>query len=307
MANDMMTALVRAAKDGDGSTIMSLLRTIGSADMQTREGAVALLYASASTSRQVVEAMLSKGIDANVRVADSTPLIMAAKYCNLETLSALLQHGANIGVVDEFGEPPLVIVLRKVLKYGCVNWDQCANVVQILLNAGCNANAFGKMGAPALVYACALSMARTNAPAVIVRELLEHGADPNLNQPYTASALHHAVCHLDPGMAHDLIGAGANVNAIGTEGCTPLTVAVLHHRHDAMRALLAAGADPILRRGDGLGPLDIAALHGDQVAAGILASVLRRREYGPEVLKAARDLALKHGMNGVAEYLTAFH
>lgn len=60
------------------------------------------------------------------------------------------------------------------------------------------------------------------------------------------------------------LGAGAGVDAVGTDGRTALDVAVRAGHADAVRVLLAAGADPVQRAGEygESTPLCLAAMYG---------------------------------------------
>lgn len=57
--------------------------------------------------------------------------------------------------------------------------------------------------------------------------------------------------------------AGADPNAEGEEGCTPLGVAILDRQPTAARFLLSLGADPRKKNSDGDTPLHLAAFIGD--------------------------------------------
>lgn len=61
--------------------------------------------------------------------------------------------------------------------------------------------------------------------------------------PQTA-VLAAAACDGDSNKVSELVGAGANVNASGFEGITPLTWALTCHSEEGMRALLESGANP---------------------------------------------------------------
>jgi len=77
-----------------------------------------------------------------------------------------------------------------------------------------------------------------------VRALVQQGADVNARGVDGTSPLHHAVSsdHLD--VADLLLKAGANVAAADRYGVTPLSLAALNGNASIIRRLLDAGADP---------------------------------------------------------------
>src|SRR6516225_8204853 len=78
----------------------------------------------------------------------------------------------------------------------------------------------------------------------VVRTLVQQGADVNAHGVDGTSPLHHAVSsdHLD--VADFLLKAHADVSAADRYGVTPLTLATLNGNASMIRRLLDAGADP---------------------------------------------------------------
>ena len=66
-----------------------------------------------------------------------------------------------------------------------------------------------------------------------------------------------------------LVRAGADVNAVGDLGSTPLYAAVLHGHVAAARPLLAAGASPSYRDAFGRSAAELAARSGSSELAGL--------------------------------------
>ncbi|WP_247893601.1 ankyrin repeat domain-containing protein [Azospirillum endophyticum] len=63
----------------------------------------------------------------------------------------------------------------------------------------------------------------------------------------------------DAATVRQLVAAGTNPNALGTEGMTPLLFAIASHSKPGAKALLEAGADPNLRARDGESALTMVA------------------------------------------------
>src|SRR5204863_6442011 len=81
--------------------------------------------------------------------------------------------------------------------------------------------------------------------ASVVRELLKAGADVNAMTTNGAAPLHFAAQSGDPDAVGAMLDKGANANARETEwGQTPLLFAAEYDRPAAIKVLLKRGADP---------------------------------------------------------------
>lgn len=66
------------------------------------------------------------------------------------------------------------------------------------------------------------------------------------------TALHEAASRGDVAAVRQLLDAGADPNAVGERGCTPLHRALERQRLQVARMLIAAGASLDARNGDGV-------------------------------------------------------
>ncbi|MDR2372183.1 MAG: ankyrin repeat domain-containing protein [Puniceicoccales bacterium] len=93
----------------------------------------------------------------------------------------------------------------------------------------------------------------------IVRLLLDHGAD--VNSPNEWTALHGAVREENIEVVRLLLAHGANVNlkarSLHREGWTPLHVALHYEFFNIAKLLLDHGADPNIRNDEGQTPLEL--------------------------------------------------
>ena len=109
-----------------------------------------------------------------------------------------------------------------------------------------------------------------------VQRYLDEGGDPNGRLESGDTLLHNAASNLDIEIVRLLIARGADVNAVGAHGYTPLHHAVdmecnTQSRKDYRRAsalpltqvLIAAGADETLRDNDNETSRDIAVAYGN--------------------------------------------
>jgi ankyrin repeat protein len=98
-----------------------------------------------------------------------------------------------------------------------------------------------------------------------VELLLAHGASvaavsggPERNRPLNAALA--GAC--DAGLVRALVAAGADVNATGAGGWTPLHIAASRGQGELVRFLVGKGASANARAEDGTTPADIAAARG---------------------------------------------
>src|SRR5437763_525847 len=80
----------------------------------------------------------------------------------------------------------------------------------------------------------------------------------------------HAAAEGDLASVHDLLAAGAHVNARHESGTTPLLAAALSGQAEAARMLLAAGADTEMRYRNDATALVLVAIQNDIEVARVL-------------------------------------
>jgi ankyrin repeat protein len=110
----------------------------------------------------------------------------------------------------------------------------------------------------------ALGLAAFFGQDEVVRLLLTAGADPNSvsHNGMRVAPLHSSVAGRHAGISADLVAAGADVNAIQTDGYTPLHESAQNGDVATTELLLAAGADPASAKDDGQRPADSARTAG---------------------------------------------
>ena len=122
-----------------------------------------------------------------------------------------------------------------------------------------------------------------NLPAV--RAHLESGEDVNKRDPkFERTALYHAADCDRPVILKALIEGGADVNAQDNQGCTSLSFSAQEGHTMIAMELIKAGADVNLARHAGVTPLHMAAKNGHEACAAMLiqagADIHRRTETG---------------------------
>ncbi|KAH9003601.1 ankyrin repeat-containing domain protein [Lactarius hatsudake] len=199
-----------------------------------------------------VRFLLGHDADVNAQQADlSTPLHDASSAANLEVARVLLDHGANVNAKTDSGVTPLhqvgsdvvsdessLDVMRLLIERGAgVNaQDKDHNtplhflhhsrveLVQLLLDCGANVNAKNKLGHTPL-YEHLEEVSEYGTPEdywSVARPFLERGADVNERYDGEQTLLHWASERRRLEYMQNLLDFGANVNAVGEWGPTPL-------------------------------------------------------------------------------------
>ena len=198
---------------------------------------------------ETVTMLLDAGADIHARDGDGdTPLLEAADYGgfrNPEVLEALVEAGADVNDRNEQGET----VLERTLRYSATT-----EVVRRLLDLGADPNAPG-FRSPPLHRAVNLG----DNPELIAL-LLDAGADVSTPSRSGGSPLHGAAYGGGPGVIAVLVANGGEVNARDGVGRTPLHVAVEAKEPANVAALIEAGADVHALVRDGNTPLHMAAM-----------------------------------------------
>jgi ankyrin repeat protein len=240
------TALVEAARAGDGPGVRSLLKT-RSADVNSTavDGTTALHWAVHYDDAGLVELLLSSGAD--VKRANRygvQPLWLAAVNGSAKVLTLLLRAGAAPNTVMEGGETVTMTAAR----------TGNAEALKALIEAGADVGAKDARGQTALMWAAA----RNNAAAI--RTLVAAGADLkvrtnnpsagarggtfNSPPPTGFTALLFAVRAGSVDAVRALIEAGADVNDTLSDGESALVVATANAHWEVASVLLDLGADP---------------------------------------------------------------
>ena len=158
-ANQVDQAIITAAKDGDTSTIRTLLEDGADANTQNAEGRTALWEASGRGHSQIVELLLASGADVDRASNVGTTAIWAASNGgHTRIVQLLLAKGADVDTRSDIGTALLA-----------ASAGGHSQIVQLLLEGGADA-----MGSEDVTP---LMMASLRGHDVVVQLLLAHGAD----------------------------------------------------------------------------------------------------------------------------------
>lgn len=159
--------------------------------------------------------MLDHGADPNLAGSGQLALNIAASTGDLETVKALLAHGADPNASPDGKES----ALAEACDRGHLE------IAQLLFAHGAKLETPGQVGCTALFRAVGYS----NSPPV-ARWLLSVGANPNAPNSVGATPLHHAVEYGCVDSVRILMAAGADPNLADKNGRTPLSLARAYPR-----------------------------------------------------------------------------
>ena len=120
--------------------------------------------------------------------------LQTAEYCNLRAALHYLEEGANINAINEFGDTAIALAAQcagdsfnelynlgdKTSLLGDINPalvmanEKAVDFIEALLIRGADINMYGQEGSSAILYTA------LTGNHILMKYLLEHGADPNL-------------------------------------------------------------------------------------------------------------------------------
>ncbi len=224
------------------------------------DGAAPLAHAVASGSTAIVQALLDRGVDPNVRDRRGRTPLFDALVLPLEQADAvirlLIRAGASPEIVAANGETPLGVALGRPELRRWFNWPQWklparrpraddlpaaaalgdADAVTKLLDLGLPIDSVDAQGADALLRAAG------SGHVPLIGLLLDRGADIARAAPSGATPLSAAVTARRDNAVADLLDRGAAVDSRLPTGGTPLMIAAALGFPEIMTRLLARGA-----------------------------------------------------------------
>ncbi len=293
-------------------------------------GLTPLLYAARENCDGCVAALLAYGANLNLPDPDGVgPLVIAMMNGNWDVAKRLIAAGADVNEWDIYGEAPLHVAIEagfvgsrgaRGSQTEAPNATDPEEIVHLLVERGANPNqqmffraprapgsiSSGSRGTTPFHRACA------SGDVELVKYLLAHGADVNLNQADDETAMMFAA-----GARHsedDIISvlrllhaAGANVNVVArtftlqrSRGGTALHVATKRGLKKVMAELVSEGADVNLKDPDGLTALDYA------MSRGWLAFLATRPPPRNDLAKVLRDLGATVELSKVPNWPAEF-
>lgn len=253
------TRISDAAQKGDLALVQSLLKENVDVNAPQGDGNTALHWAAYREDLDMARLLVQAGASVKVRtrLADMTPLHLAAANGNAAIIDLLLKADADPNVTNGNGTTPLMLASA----------TGKLDAIKTLLDRGADPNARDiTNGQTAVMFAAALNrgsaidlLARRGAiltSTTKVAEVKPNNSDKQAKPDERAksfaqvggnTALHFAARegHLDAVQA--LLAAGADVNQVSlTDAMSPLLQSIINGHFDVAKFLLEHGANPNL-------------------------------------------------------------
>ncbi|MFZ3136593.1 MAG: ankyrin repeat domain-containing protein [Thermodesulfovibrionales bacterium] len=211
------------------------------------------------------KALFSNGIDVNKKVDGISPLIYAAMRGQKEIVEFLISKGADVNVKDNIVEVPGGFSGGRTTLHYAVLWGH-KEIVGLLMSKGADVSARSVQNETPLMLAI------QEGHKEIAELLILKGADIYEKNNYGDTLLMHALLRGRPEIAKLLISKGADVNTENTNGGTPLTIALISGQEEMTRLLVTKGADINHKGRRGETPLLVALSNGQKDVAEFLLS-----------------------------------
>ena len=216
-------------------------------------GYTALMAACDNLNLASAALLLEYGADVNARTTGGdSALNIAAARLEPKLVKLLLEHGAHVnGDADSNGQTPLISAIaaspslnyrsfeeaQEKLQRNAPQLAKAIEIVNLLLLHKAEVNIQDRNGKSALTHAI------TKVNLLLVRPLLEHGADPNVtDKSWSATPIILAARFGSVGIADVLIKKGANLNTKDGFGKSALDYALTSESQRMVKMLRKAGA-----------------------------------------------------------------
>ena len=233
-----MTPLIAACQLNSPHMVELLLKAGINIDRKMPNGLSALIEAIDVDSKECIELLLQYGGNPNIEMQSQTALMMATMKTNIEVMKLLIHYGGDLDVQDCQGITALMLAAR----------TRNVECVQVLIRNGANVNMKEKDSFHALMIAQCFD---DNDASVSL--LIRAGSLVNLKNEYSETPLCFAIDNDREVIFDQLLSAGADVNQLAGDGCTPLWYVVNSYEkigepEKYMRSLLQRGGNPNIGR-----------------------------------------------------------
>ena len=199
--NTLNEQLHHATQRGDKETVLKLLQQGADINVRDIQGRTPVMIATYQHNTDMVRALLQAGADVNIRDNNKeNPLLHAGAQGWLDLLRLAIEAHADTKLTNRFGGISIIPASER---------GHVEVVRELLTRTDINVNHVNNLGWTALLEAIILSNGG-KAHQQIVQLLIDHGADVNLADSDSVTALQHARARGFTEIEHILLQAGAH-------------------------------------------------------------------------------------------------
>ncbi|KAG7419594.1 Ankyrin repeat domain-containing protein 50 [Fusarium oxysporum f. sp. rapae] len=270
------TALMEASKLGHARIVKLLLENQCNVDHQDHEYDTALMKACIDDHADVIELLLAA--DAQLDIIGrkrKTALDHGGRYCGEDSIKRLLRHSTDPNIRDQHSGTVLISASN------CKRPD----IVSLILEDA-------ELKPTSNFINLALSEACSDSNEKVVRLLIDHGANPNMNLKARRqfTLLSNAIYFGDDAAVLTLLEAGIDIETEDGDGKAPIHAAAARGTKTMVQSLIERGVSVNRRSSAGLFPLDYAMRREDKDTS--IADLLRKQgaiTEGKRLVQLMRD------------------
>lgn len=174
---------------GSTDAVNLLIKHAAKVNAKSNNGYTALMAACDNENVESVASLIANGADVSALTTDGkSPLDIAATRLQPKIVTLLVEHGANVNSADKYGNTPLISTVSAspyidmgspedaaaTIQQRSLEFARALKITKLLLENKADVNRKDRNGKSAL------SNAVTESNALLVRALLDHGANPNI-------------------------------------------------------------------------------------------------------------------------------
>ena len=253
-------------------TVKAIIEHGADVNAMNNRGQTPLWFACCDGQKDLVMLLLDRGADPNIHDKNEDSCLHAAihGHCSMETVQAIIDHGAQVNAVNKDGATPLLFACSTAQAnavnlllntkadpniayadgdtslHAAIAADCTKETIHELIDHGSDNNAVNQRGRTALLLGCFYGQMDS------VKVLLEAGSDPHIADEEGFTCLHAAIdgyCSKDTLQA--LIDHGAHVDAARKDGTNALLRACSTGQSESVNVLLEAGAEVNIAKPNG--------------------------------------------------------
>ena len=281
------TPLHYAVTEGNLAIVKHLVENGALFHHRMFDGHTALHMAATYEHLDILEYILQEGAVADVRRANGvTPLLHAVEHKNVNMVKSLVKYGASVNGQDNFCHSPLSVAVT----------NNALHIVTYLVENGADVNAITSHG----ISVTEIALIRGyNDIAAVLRNANTSARNSILNlklDDTTAQAELFQICDTGQGSYKnigELLGAGANVNAVDNFGRTPLIMATQSNSEQCVQYLLQASANVFTRDKKSFTALGYAVINGNVNIVQLLLQNVENEDNSSENVQNELERALR--------------